>query len=546
MATTAIIMLFGAVMLLLYGIRLAGEGLQKAAGTRLKGFLLKATSNRLKALGLGAVITALLQSSSATTAMLVGLISSGLIGLYETMGLILGADIGTTLTVQLISFKVYDYAPLLIGAGVLLILISKGGRRKDIGLAMLGFGFVFLALKLIIDTFTPIAGNAAVRDALIDISRDPLAGIIVAAFFTALFQSSAATLGIAITAAHAGLLTIDGAMPIVLGANIGTSVSAILFSINAPVDAKRAALAHILFKILGLLMVLPFLGFFTTLTGLTAHTAARQVANAHTLFNLGIALVFIPFIGPFTALVKRLIPDKGASQRAFGPKFLDPLVLTSPTLALAQASREAMRQSDIVKNMLVRSMEAFEKRDIYLIEDIAATDDRVDTLDREIKLYLARISREALNEEQSERAFDIMHFSDNMENIGDVIDKNLMVLARKRVMKEFTFSGAGVREIKKFYREVIGNFGLASAAFATGDKGLAEKVVAMKTTISVMEAELRDAHLRRLRMGLKESLDTSSIHLDVLANLKRINSYITNTAYPLFPNKENSGDFPLV
>ncbi len=538
MTTVAIITLFGAVMLLLYGIRLAGEGLQKSAGARLKGFLLKATSNRFRALGVGALITALLQSSSASTAMLVGLVGSGLIGLYETMGVILGADIGTTLTVQLISFRVYDYAPLLVGAGVLLILASRGGRKKDIGLAVLGFGFVFLSLKIIIDTFMPLAENAAVRDALISLSRDPLAGIIISAFFTALFHSSAATLGIAITAAHAGLLTIDGAMPIVLGANVGTSVSAILSSINAPVDAKRAALAHILFKILGVLMVLPFLGWFTTLTGLTAGTAARQVANAHTLFNLGIALIFLPFTAPFTGLVKRLIPERSGSGKTFGPKFLDPMVLTSPTLALAQASREAMRQSDVVKDMLIRSMDAFEKRDIYLIEEIEAMDDHVDILDREIKLYLARISREGLNDEQSGRDFDIMHFSDNMENIGDVIDKNLMEIARKRVEKDLTFSGAGVREIKDLYREVISNFELAAAAFGTGDRELAKKVVAMKSAISAMERELRDAHLRRLHMGLKESMETSSIHLDVLANLKRINSYITNTAYPLFDKKE--------
>ncbi len=537
MTTIAIITLFGAVMLLLYGIRLAGEGLQKAAGTRLKGFLLKATSNRFKALGFGALMTALLQSSSATTAMLVGLVGSGLIGLYETMGLILGADIGTTLTVQLISFRIYDWAPLLVGVGVFIILTSKGGRKKDVGLAMLGFGFVFLALKIIVDAFSPIAENIAVRDALIDISRDPLAGIIISAFFTALFQSSAATLGIAITAAHAGLLTIDGAMPIVLGANLGTSVSAILTSINAPVDAKRAAFAHVLFKILGLLLVLPFLGLFTALTGFTAHTTARQVANAHTLFNLGIALLFLPFIGPFTALVKRIIPDKGGKAGTFGPKFLDPLVLKSPTLALAQASREALRQSDIVKDMLIRSMEAFDKRDIYFIEEIEAMDDQVDTLDREIKLYIARISREGLNEEQSARDFDIMHFSDNMENIGDVIDKNLMEIARKRVRKELTFSGPGVREIRGLYREVISNFEHATAAFATGDRELAEKVVAMKSAISLMEREMRDAHLRRLQMGLKESVETSSIHLDVLANLKRINSYITNTAYTLYSKK---------
>ncbi len=537
MTTTSIITLFGAMMLLLYGIRLAGEGLQKSLGAGLRGFLLRATSNRLKGLAIGAVITALLQSSSATTAMLVGLVGSGVIGLYETMGLILGADIGTTLTVQLISFRVYDYAPLIVGAGVLLVLTSRGGRKKDAGLALLGFGFVFLSLKIIIDAFSPLAGNTAIREALIGVSRDPYAGIIVSALFTILFHSSAATLGIAISAAHSGLITIDGAMPIVLGANIGTSVTAMLLAINAPVDARRAALAHILFKILGVVIVLPFLGVFTRLAWLTAGSVPRQVANAHTLFNIGIAVIFLPFIGPFTALVKRLLPAGEEGPGVFGPKFLNPMLLTSPTLALAQAAREALRQSDIVKEMLMRSMEAFEKRDLYLIEEIESQDSRVDVLDREIKLYLARISREGLNDEQSRREFEIMHFTDNMENIGDVIDKNLMEMARKRVMKNLSFSGAGEREIRELYTDIIRHFELGVAAFATGDAELAAKVVETKAEVTRKESRLRDAHIERLHKGLKESVETSSIHLDVLANLKRISSYITNIAYPIVDRK---------
>ncbi|GMR04965.1 MAG: Na/Pi cotransporter family protein [Thermodesulfobacteriota bacterium] len=535
--TLTIITFFGGVMLMLYGIRLAGEGLQKSAGGKLKSFLLKATSNRFKSLGVGAVITGLLQSSSATTVMLVGFVGAGLIGLNETMGIILGADIGTTLTVQIIAFKVYDYAPLLVGVGILMVFLSKGGRTKDAGLAVLGFGFVFYALKILIATFEPVSQNPLLRDALLGVSSDPLAGIIISALLTAIFQSSAATLGLAITAAHTGLLSLDAAMPIVLGANIGTCATALLASVNATVDAKRVAMAHVIFKIFGVIIVLPFLGTFTRLTGLTASELPRQVANAHTLFNIGIAVLFLPFTVPFTNLVKKLVPERAVKGR-FAPNYLDPMVLTSPTLALAQSSRECIRQSDIVRDMLRNAIAAFETEDMRYIEKIEKKDDYIDILDREIKLYLTKVSRAGLNDGQARREIEIILFSDTMENIGDVIDKNLMEMARKRLRKHLTFSKEGLEEIKLFHSKVVENFELGVAAFTESDYSLAKKLADRKQALSEMERELRDAHIKRLHAGLRETVETISIHLDILANLKRINSYITNIAYPILEREK--------
>ncbi len=299
MTTLSLITVFGGLLLMLYGMRMAGDGLQRAAGARLRGFLLNATSNRFKAVGVGAAITALFQSSSASTVMLVGLVGSGLLGLTETMGVILGADIGTTLTVQLLAFRIYDYAIAFIGFGILLkIAGSKKGPSVNIGTVILGFGFVFLGLKFLIATFEPMAQNPLLRDMLIGMGRDPVAGIIVSALLTALFQSSAVTLGIAITAAHSGLLALDAAMPVVLGANIGTCVSAIVSSVGANVDAKRVAVSHVLFKTIGVIIVLPFLGVFTWVAGSSATELTRQVANAHTLFNIGIAAILLALYRP--------------------------------------------------------------------------------------------------------------------------------------------------------------------------------------------------------------------------------------------------------
>jgi phosphate:Na+ symporter len=534
----SILSLFGGAMLILFGMKLAGEGLQRAAGAKLRNFLLTATDNRLKGVGVGAAITALLQSSSATTVMLVGFVGSGLMGLPQTMGVILGADIGTTITVQIIAFNVYDYAIGVVGLGVLISFLGRSGRWKDVGQAILGFGFVFFALKILIVTFEPVSQNPFMKEFLLSLSKDPLAGIIIAAVLTALFQSSAATLGIALTAAHSGILGIEAAVPIVLGANIGTTVTAIISSLGATVDAKRVAMAHVLFKVIGVLLVLPFLDFFTALVGHSSPDPARQVAIAHTFFNIGIAVLFLPFTGPFTRIVSALLPQSLAPER-FGPKYLDPIVLASPSLALVQAARESMRSADIVQEMLLKSIPVFENDNVAALEEIQERDDDVDLLDREVKLYIIKLSKESLSDEQARREQEIMLFSDNIENIGDVIDKNLMELARKKIKGGLKFSRDGMEEIKTLHKKVIENYQMGVAAFATSDHELARRLVTHKQKLSELERDLRQSHINRLYKGHKESIDTSAIHLDVLTNLKRINSYITNVAYPILEREKD-------
>jgi phosphate:Na+ symporter len=537
MTSLTIFSFFGGILLLLYGMRLIGEGLQKAAGARLRSFLLTATNNRIKGVAVGATITALLQSSSATTIMLVGFVGSGLLGLAETMGVILGADIGTTITVQIIAFRIYDYSIAIVGFGVLLKFLGRKGPAQDTGHAILGFGLVFLALKILIDTFTPFAEDPFLRGILLGFSKDPLAGIIISALLTAILHSSAATLGLAITAAHSGILPLDAAMPIVLGANIGTCVSAIVSSIGASVDAKRVALAHILFKVIGVMIVLPFLGFFHHLVSLSTDDLPRQVAYAHTFFNIGIAVIFLPFIGPFTGLIKRLMPERGGIAK-FGSKYLDPIVLSSPSLALGQATREALRLADIVQEMLRSSLDVFKRDDISLLEGLQEMDDDADLLDREIKLYLTKLSRESLTEEQAKREMEIITFTNNMENIGDVIDKNLMELAKKKIKENLAFSREGMGEIQELHQKVMENFELGVATFTGSDVELAHRLINHKARLAELERDMRQAHINRLHRGLRESIDTSAIHLDVLTNVKRINSYITNIAYPILEREK--------
>ncbi|MBI5167068.1 MAG: Na/Pi cotransporter family protein [candidate division NC10 bacterium] len=533
MTNYMIFALFGGMALLLYGMRLAGEGLQLAAGGRMRQILSSLTYNRLLGVIAGAFITAVIQSSSATTVMLVGFVSSGLMDLTQTIGVILGADIGTTFTVQLIAFRVFDYALLLIGIGFSMVFASKRKIFKYIGEAVLGFGFIFFAMKVMSDAMVPLRGNEIFRAMILSLGEQPLLGIIVAAVFTALVHSSAATLGLALTLALQGLIPLSSAIPIIFGANIGTCATALASSIGTTAEAKRVAIAHILFKVLGVAIFLPFVGPFAHLVSLTSSDIPRQIANAHTFFNVGITVLFLPFSRPLARFVTALVPEDREAEGVFKSRYLDHRVLDTPALALGQATREALRMADLVSEMFKKTLDVLETDDQDLLEYIVKKDDQVDTLDREIKRYLTKLSQQSLTEEQSQRELSILSFVNNLENMGDIVDKNLMELAKKKIYKGVHFSEPGMREILELHNKVAQNLELAISAFASNDPQLAQKVLQAKPEISQTERRFRQNHIQRLHNGYRESIDTSEIHLDVLTNLKRINSHITSIAYPI-------------
>ncbi|HUT55307.1 MAG TPA: Na/Pi cotransporter family protein [bacterium] len=529
--------LFGGVFILLYGIKLAGDGLQGWAGERIKTALETMTKNRFASLFTGVVITFLLQSSSATTVTMVSLIDSGLISFSQTLGVILGADIGTTITVQLISFKIYDLALLICGVGLALMFITKDQQRKHLGQAILGFGLIFLAIKVMLEAMSPLKDSALFQEILKASGSYPLTGILFSALLTALIHSSAATIGIAITLSMSGLIGIDAAIPIVLGANIGTCATALMASFRSSVDAKRAATANVLFKVIGTLLILPFLGPFADLVRLTAAETARQIANAHTIFNIALALLLLPFTGVFARLIEKWFPEKEAASDEFKPKYLNPAMLKTPALALAQATREALRMAEIVQDMLKMSLPALMECNLELIEKVENMDDRVDLLDRGIRFYLTQLGKEQLGHEGANHQMEILAAISNLESIGDVVDKNLMELARKKARKCVHFSAEGHKDIVDLHARVMENLELAMSAFTTRDRDIAERVLRNKARIRDLEREYYRRHIERLESGLSESFETSSIHLDVLTNLKRINTHLTSILYPLLDNK---------
>ncbi len=533
MTTQLLLILFGGMALLLYGMRLTGEGLQRAAGARLRQILTHLTSNRFAAALTGAGVTALIQSSTATTVMLIGFVQAGLLTLHQAMGIILGADIGTTFTVQLLAFKVYDYAPLMVGLGFSVLFFAKRRLFKDLGQALLGFGLIFLGLKLMIDGMEPLKASPVVAQVLLAFAESPILGIAASAVFSAVVHSSAATIGLAIALAAHGLLPLAGAVPLVLGANIGTCATALAASIGSTTEAKRVGVAHIGFKLLGAAVVLPFLGPFVELAASSARDLPRQIANAHTLFNVGISLLFLPFQGLAARLIMAGVPDRPEEDARFRTRYLDDRFADQPSLAIGQATREALRMADIVQGMLRDAAAVFRTGSQELLEDVERRDDQLDYLEREIKLYLTRLGRQTMTEDLSRREIGLLGFIGNMENIGDIIDKNLMELARKKLYQGRRFSEAGEAELMDFHAQVSKNLERAIVAFAAGDRGLAQEVLEQRAAIRQRERDLRQSHLDRLRAGLAESLETSEIHLDVLTNLKRINSHVTALVYPI-------------
>jgi phosphate:Na+ symporter len=529
----ALLAFFGGMALLLYGIQLTADSLQRVAGVRLRSLLTGLSRNPLTAVASGATITAILMSSAATTIMLIGFVSAGLMAFRQTLGVILGAGIGRTFTVQLIAFRITDYALLLVGVGFTAMFVA--GRRlfKDLGQVILGFGLVFLGLRLILEGAAPLRESPMAVQLLTAVADNSLVAVLLAAAFSALVHSSAATIGLTLALATEGLLHLDGAVAIVLGANVGTTVTALIAAIGAPAEAKRVAVAHVASKALGVALVFPFITPFAAFVALTAADPARQIANAHTFFNVGLSLVLLPFMGLAARAIEALVPPDQPAENPFRTRYLDERSLDQPSLALGQAAREALRMADVVQGMLRDVATVFAKDQQELLEDVERRDDQVDFLEREIKLYLTRLRRDAMGPDLSRREIGLISFIGNLENIGDIIDKNLMELARKKLYQARRFSGAGWAELLEFHGMVSKNLERALAAFAAGDRALAQEVLDQRPVTRQRERELRGAHLQRLRAGLAESLETSEIHLDILTNLKRIGSHISALAYPI-------------
>lgn len=536
MSLHGVLSLLAGVGLLLYGLELVEKNLQSLAGGRLRRFIDSAAQNRLRGVATGTVFTALIQSSSAATAMLVGLTSAGFLSLPQAAALILGADIGTTITVQLIAFQIQDYALGIIALGFFLRILRRHRQIQFLGAAILGFGFVFFSLSLVSQAAAELRPEGRLAGWISSAADYPVLGLLAAAVVSALFQSSAATIGLSLALAQQEVITLSAALPIILGANLGTCAMALVASIGRTLEARRVAVAHLLFKLIGILVAFPLLGPFESVISASAESLPRQIANAHTFFNLALAAILLPLIPRLIGLVRRVVPETAALQ-PWQPRYLDAKALDTPPLALALASREALRMAHIAREMYADTIRILGENNLTLVEKIETRENWLDNLNREIKLYLTKLSSQQMADETSTHEVALISIIGDLENIGDILHLNLAELGKKKIYQGLRFSEAGLREVTELHAFIGRNFDGAIEAFASSDPALAEKVVRAKAEIKQREFDLRATHIQRLHQGLVESIETSSIHLDLLTNLIRVNHHITRIAHAVREQK---------
>jgi phosphate:Na+ symporter len=526
--------LLGGVALLLWGLHMVHSGIVRAFGSDLRRLLGTALRNRFLAFLAGLVVTALLQSSTATGLMTASFVTGGAVDLAPALAIMLGANVGTTLIVQVLSFNVTAVAPILFLVGV--IAFKRGGqtRTRDLGRVAIGIGLMLLSLHILLDTLAPAEDAPAIRALLAAITGDSLLCVLMAAVLTWIAHSSVTVLLLIMSLAYSGFITPVAALALALGANLGSAINPVIEGSNSSNPASyRLPLGNLLNRLVGCAVALPFLHPIADALSRFEPNASRMTADFHTAFNLVLAIVFIAPLGWLATLLTRFLPERAKPNNPATPLYLDETALSTPSVALSCAEREVLHVGDIVETMLSQTMTALMTDDRRLVADISRMDNAVDKLDEAVKLYVTRLTRESLDERDGHRAMEIVAFSINLEHIGDIIDKNLMELAQKKIKRKLAFSRQGASELEAFHQEVMGNLKLAFSVFMSGDVRVARQLIAEKATLRTAELTAAESHLQRLRERRPESIESSSLHLDVLRDLKRIHSHICSVAYPV-------------
>ncbi len=527
--------LFGGLALFLYGLELLSDALKAVAGGRMKDILSRLTTNRFTAILTGAFVTAVVQSSSVTTVLVVGFVTANLMTMTQSIGVIMGANIGTTVTAQIIAFNVSRYSLLLVAVGFGIFFVGRKERVKKQGLAILGLGLVFFGMGVMGEAMAPLRGYAPFVNAMARMESLGV-GILTGAVFTALIQSSAATTGVVIVLSSQGLLSLPAGIALVLGANIGTCVTALLAAIGKPREAFRASMVHVLFNVLGVLIWLRFIPYLAELVmwmtpdaaGLTgmdrmAAEVPREIANAHTVFNVANTLIFLPFVGLLARFVTFLVPDLPPSEEdPSRPRYLDPELLQTPSLAVDRARLEILNMGERVRGMLTRILPAAfhgEKEDLLAIR---AMDEAVDALHGRIIVYLGQLSRAGLREDEAKRLVSLMEAANDLENIGDVIETNLVTLGLQRLDDGVRVSEATQEVLAGFHKTIQKALELALQAVGQHNTEAAEAVVAMKEGVNALADSATLHEARRLVADEPRRLEAYALEVDILKNQKRV------------------------
>lgn len=532
--------LAGSVALLLWGVHMVGTGIQRAFGAKLRSFLSNALRNRFKAFLAGVGVTALLQSSTATGLMVTGFAAGGLVELVPALAVMLGANVGTTLIVQLLSFDVAEIAPALILVGVLMFRRASSGPR-DFGRVLIGLGLMLMALHNFIELLAPYEDVPSLRLLLGAIATQPVLDVLLAAGMTWAAHSSVAIVLVIMSFAAQGAVPPMAAFALVLGANLGTAINPILEG-NTGSDqaAKRLPWGNFLNRVVGVAIALLALPYISRLMAIVEPNNARAVADFHTAFNAILALLFFPALGPFAALLRRWFPARPDQNDPGQPAYLDPTARDTPVVALGAAAREVLRMADVLESMLIGLRDTFDRANRKQIGATKRMDDVLDKLNLAIKAYVMSLEHDAMSEDDLRRAREILSFATHIEQAGDIVDRNLLAVANKLAKRGLTFSKSGQAELQSMIDRLVVNVRGAASLLMTGDERAARMLAEEKEVFRSMEVASTDAHFERLRSGRIDTAETSALHLDALRDLKSVNTHIVAAA--AYPVLESKGD----
>jgi phosphate:Na+ symporter len=525
--------LLSGVALLVWGTHLVRTGILRQYGSALRRLLRRSVSSRGKAFAAGLSVTALLQSSTATALIVAAFAGQGLIATAPALAVMLGADVGTAIVTLVLSFDMSFVSPILIVTGVTLFLRRQASMAGRFGRILIGLGLILFALQWIRTAAQPVVGTDGVKILFASLTGDVMLDILIGALVTIGVYSSLAVVLLVATFASLGLIGLPVAIGLVLGANLGSGLLAMLSTLHAQPEARRVTLGNFLFKLIGVAIAIPLVHFAGLLVERANVSPAHEVVLFHLAFNAVLAIVFVGFTERIAQFSERMLPTPPLTENGARPRHLDPSALETPALAIGNAAREALRIADVIEEMLRGMLKVLQTNDRDLAQRLRKMDDVVDDLYTAVKLYLTQVPRGALDERESRRWADIVSFTINLEQVGDIIERIVADIEDKKIDKGRSFSEAGMMEITDLHGRLVANLRLATSVFLNGDQKSAQELLAQKVMVRDLERAYSNSHLVRLAGNTIESIETSSLHLDLIADLRRINSHFCSVAYPI-------------
>ncbi|MCI6736813.1 MAG: Na/Pi cotransporter family protein [Intestinibacter sp.] len=524
------ISLLGGLGLFLYGMNMMGDGLQKCAGDQLKKIIGFLTSNVVMGVLVGTVVTGIIQSSSATTVMVVGFVNAGIMTLSQAIGVIMGANIGTTVTAQLVSFSLEDIAPIALGIGIIIYLAAKNQKQKQYAEILLGFGMLFTGMEFMKEAVSPLADLPQFRDALIYVGSHPLLGILAGFLITGIVQSSSASMGMLIALASQGILPLSAALPILYGDNIGTCVTSLLSSLGASKNAKRAAFMHLTFNVIGTIL---FIVVFTkpismVVSYLDPNNIARQIANAHTLFNIVNVIILLPFSKYIVKFVLRLIPVTEEEEEASEVKYIDERMIETPSIAVGNAVLEVKEMAEYASKSLEYAVNGVLNYSEDELNKTFEMEAKVNEIQKQVLSFLVKLSKVPLNEDERNKVTNLIYAVTDIERISDH-GENIAELGKNLVSDKLSFSEHAQNEIREIYTLAAGNFKDSMECLDEVNLELRKRVHENEKQVDLLELGYRNHHLQRLNEG-RCTVDAGVIYFDILTNLERVSDHCKNIA----------------